>query len=456
MSGHLVDLYDWSHTIASFLLWLGSLPLELGNWVAINLTGAPAPGPLTGVIGFLTSDGITSLTAAIIAINIMLVWAAALHLFTLMWIERKLYSRLQDRRGIMIGLGSFDFLASTLGRIPLIGRPFRRPSHLGTGYLQNLADGIKLIQKEVITPTNADRWMFHVAPVLIAVSTLMAFVALPWSEGMWLMGSYETRPLGCVTDCTSVPVNPWGILFILAVFSIAPLGILIAGWASNNKYTLIGGMRAAAQLMSYEIPLALSVIAIVVFSGTLDPFELVRRQTERPFTFGLWTIDFLPNWYILNPILWIAFIVFFISVIAEAERIPFDIPEAEAELVEGWTTEYSGMRFGLVFAFKWLRALIGAGLISILFLGGWTGPAFVTLGVENITTPQAESIYILPQEFWFSLRVYIIFIVFVWIGWSVPRVRIDQILNIGWRRLVPLSLLATLLAAGARAWLGGF
>jgi NADH-quinone oxidoreductase subunit H len=454
VSGHLVDLYGWSYALASFVLYLSSLPVEAIAGIANAATGS-IPEPLTGTLVLLRSPELTGLVALILAINIMLIWAAALQLFTLMWIERKLYSRLQDRRGIMIGLGSFDFLRSTIGRIPVLGRPFRRASHLGTGYLQNLADGIKLIQKEVITPASADKWMFHLAPVIITISTLMAFVALPWSDGFWLMGSYEYRIVNGVP--TLVPVNPWGILFILAVFSIAPLGILIAGWASNNKYTLIGGMRAAAQLMSYEIPLALCVIAVVVFSGTLDPFELVRRQAE-PFRFGPWTIGFLPNWYAFNPLLWIAFAVFFISVIAESERIPFDIPEAEAELVEGWTTEYSGMRFGLVFAFKWLRALVGAGLISILFLGGWSGPVFATVDAPNIMTPAADTypIPILPQEVWFILRLYIIFIVFVWIGWSVPRIRIDQILNIGWRRLVPLSLLSILLAAVARAWLGGF
>jgi NADH-quinone oxidoreductase subunit H len=454
VSSFLIDLYGWSYALADFSLWLGSLPVH-GIAAISNAATGSVPPPLQGTLAFLDSEPLTAFLAIIIEINIMLIWAATLHLFTVMWIERKLYSRLQDRRGIMIGLGSFDFLARLLGPIPLLGRPFRRPSHLGTGYLQNLADGIKLIQKEVITPDRADKWMFHAAPVLIAFSTLMAFVALPWSDGMWIMGSTEVRVVGGVSQV--VPVNPFGILFILAVFSIAPLGILIAGWASNNKYSLIGGMRAAAQLMSYEIPLALCVIAVVVFSGTLDPFEMVRQQSE-PFRFGPWSIDFLPNWRVLNPFLWIAFVVFFISVIAESERIPFDIPEAEAELVEGWTTEYSGMRFGLVFAFKWLRALVGAGLIAILFLGGWSGPdTFVTINAPNVMDlSKTYLIPILPQEFWFTVRVYIIFIVFVWIGWSVPRIRIDQILNIGWKWLVPLSLLSILMAVAARAWLGGF
>lgn len=445
MSGHLIDLWGWSEALASFILWLTSLPIELGNWIALR-TGAPAPGPLTGMIDLVRSDGLTSFVAVIIAVNIVLLWATAFHLLIIMWIERKMYSRLQDRRGIMIGLGSSDFLRNTIGRIPLIGRPFRKQSHLGTGFLQTVADGVKLFQKEVITPATADKWMFHAAPVIISASTLMLFVAIPWSDGFWLMGSIEDGQ----------PVNPWGVLVILAAFSIAPLGILIAGWASNSKYTLIGGMRAAAQLMSYEIPMVLSIIALVIYTGTLDPFVLVRLQAE-PLTWGLGpyapvTVPWIPDWNIFNPVLWIAFIVFFITVIAEAERIPFDIPEAEAELVEGWTTEYSGMRFGIVFGFKWLRAIAGAALIAILFFGGWNGPVFATLAAPNITTPgpDAYPIPILPQEFWFTLKIYLIFVVFIWIGWSVPRVRIDQILNIGWKQLVPLSVFSILLAALAR------
>jgi NADH-quinone oxidoreductase subunit H len=445
VSGHLIDLWGWSEALAGFVLWLLALPFRFLSWI-VNSTMGTSHNALDDFVGWLTGAGLTGFVAVIVAVTIVLLWATLVHLLLIMWIERKLYSRLQDRRGVMLGWGSSDLLRNTLGRIPLIGRLFRRASHLGIGFLQTVADGLKLFQKEVITPASADKWMFHAAPAIIGASTLFLFLAIPWSEGFWLMGYMEG----------GVPKNPWGVLWILAAFSIAPLAILIAGWASNNKYTLLGGMRAAAQLMSYAIPLVLSIIAVVILTGTLDPFEFVRGQS-RPLTVGSVTVPFLPNWYILHPALWVAFVVFFVTIIAEAERIPFDIPEAEAELVEGWTTEYSGMRFGIVFGFKWLRALAGAALMVILFFGGWSGPVFTTLWVPNVTTPVADlyAFPILPQEFWFTAKTYVVFVVFVWISWSVPRVRIDQILNIGWRYLVPLSVLAILLAVLARGvgWL---
>jgi len=332
----------------------------------------------------------------------------------MMWVERKFYSRLQDRYGIMISIWSLPFW------------PFnraRRPTHRGTGYLQNIADGVKLLQKENITPRNADSAMFHISPVLIASSTLMIFAALPWSSGFYV-ANLEL-----------------GILFIFAAFSLAPLGILIAGWSANNKYTLVGGLRAAAMLMAYEIPMILSVIALVFFTGSLNPLTIVKQQERTLFSLGPLAI---PAWYVFSPQI-LGFIVFSVSMMAEMERIPFDIPEAEAELVEGWTTEYSGMRFGLVFGFKWLRMIAGAALIAILYLGGWSGPVFVTLSVGGVPVP------IVPEEAWFLLKVYLISIVFIWISWSVPRVRIDQILNIGWKKLIPYSLGAIIIAAAAIA-----
>jgi len=367
----------------------------------------PVP-PLRGLGDWIGSDPVLTVITYLIVVTVVVLWVTVLNLFTIMWVERKLYSRLQDRYGIMISIWSLPFW------------PFNRthrPTHKGMGYLQNLADGVKLIQKENITPRNADSAMFHISPVLIAASTLMVFAVLPWSSGFYVANL------------------DLGILFALAAFSLAPLGILIAGWAANNKYTLVGGLRAAAMMLSYSIPMVLAVIALV-------PMTIVQQQ-DRPLMLGGTALP-IPAWYVFGPQV-IGFFVFSIAMIAEMERVPFDIPEAEAELVEGWTTEYSGMRFGIVFAFKWLRMLAACALISILYLGGWSGPVFATLSVGGVPVP------IVPEEVWFLLRVYLLAAFFVVLSWSVPRVRIDQILNIGWKRLIPYSLLAILVAAGFRA-----
>jgi NADH:ubiquinone oxidoreductase subunit H len=380
----------------------------------IYALAGPVP-PLKGLGDSLGSDPVITVLTWLIVVTIVVLWVTVINLFTVMWVERKLYSRLQDRYGIMISVWSLPFW------------PFNRtgrPTHKGTGYLQNLADGVKLIQKENITPRNADSAMFHISPVLIASSTLMVFAVLPWSSGFYV-ANLEL-----------------GILFILAAFSLAPLGILISGWAANNKYTLVGGLRAAAMLLSYTIPMILAVIALVFLTGTLNPVTIVQQQ-DRPIVLFGTTLP-IPAWNVFGPQV-LGFLVFTVAMIAEMERVPFDIPEAEAELVEGWTTEYSGMRFGIVFAFKWLRLLAASALISILYLGGWSGPVFATVFVGTIPIP------IFPEEFWFLLRVYLLSAFFVVLSWSVPRVRIDQILNIGWKRLIPYSLLAILVAAGFSA-----
>ena len=386
-------------------------------WIVQQLLYAlagPVP-PLKGLADWIGSDPIVTFLTYLIVVTVVVLWVTVINLFTVMWVERKLYSRLQDRYGIMISVWSLPFW------------PFNRthkPTHKGMGYLQNLADGVKLIQKENITPRNADSAMFHISPVLIASSTLMVFAVLPWSSGFYVANL------------------DLGILFILAAFSLAPLGILIAGWSANNKYTLVGGLRAAAMLLSYSIPMVLAVIALVVFTGSLNPITIVQQQ-DRPIVLFGTTLP-IPAWYVFGPQV-LGFLVFTVAMIAEMERVPFDIPEAEAELVEGWTTEYSGMRFGIVFAFKWLRMLAASALISILYLGGWSGPVFTTLSVGGIGVP------IVPEEVWFVLRIYLLSAFFVWLSWSIPRVRIDQILNLGWRRLIPYSLVAILVAAGFRA-----
>ncbi len=204
---------------------------------------------------------------------------------------------------------------------------------------------------------------------------------------------------------------PLGLLVVMAAFSIAPIGVLTTGWACNNKYTLIGGMRSAAQLMAYEIPLLLSMAGVFLVAGSYNPMDIVAQQQ------GMWNV--VPQF--------LGFIVFIVCMLAEVERVPFDLPEAEAELVEGWTTEIGGLRLGLVFAAEYIRGFVGAMIATILFLGGWSGP-------------------FLPGEIWFLLKVYGILIFFIILRWTVPRIRTDQILLLGWKRLLPLSLINLALA----------
>jgi NADH-quinone oxidoreductase subunit H len=262
--------------------------------------------------------------------------------------------------------------------------------------------------------------MFHLAPGVLIAGTVVTLAVFPWSETFVL---------------ARVSVS---LLFVLAGFSVAPVAILMAGWAQNNKYTVMAGFRAGALMMAYEIPLILSIIAIVVLAGTLDVVELVKvQEAPHPLVPAEGPLAVLqgviPNWFVLSIPGFLALLVFTLAIFAELERLPFDLPEAEAELVEGWLTEYGGMRFGIVYGMKWLRTLLAAALIVLVFLGGWSGP-------------------VLPQEVWFLIKTYAVFLVIVWVTWSLPRIRIDQILAIGWRKLIPFSIFNIFLAA---LWLIG-
>lgn len=367
-------LHDISYGISLFLV-------DFVNWFFYGIGNViPQFGDFAN---WLRTPGVLNVFAILIAIVIMIIFFLV-NLLIVLWIERKLYARLQDRRGIMLPV------------IPGV--------RYGTGFWQNLADGLKLFQKESVVPKAADKWMYHAAIAIFVSSSIVVFATFPFSEGFYV-------------------ANPsLGLLFILAAFSLAPIAILIAGWASNNKYTLIGGMRSAAQMMSYEIPLLLCVVAIIILAGTLNPIDIVNAQ-RTPMVFGL------ESWYFIPQIL--GFIVFTIAVVAELERLPFDLPEAEGELVEGWTTEYGGIRYGFIFMVKWLRAFVGAALIALLYFGGWSGP-------------------LLPQELWFLIKTWIIFVFFVFISWSLPRVRIDQLLNIGWKILIPLAILNIFITVGLK------
>ncbi len=376
-----INLYNISYAIGEFLMGIVAAILNFfGQWI----------GPLSDFADWLMSVNVLNLVAIFIGGAAVMVFVSIINLFIIMWIERKMYGRIHDRRGIMLP------------------GPWKK-THKGTGFLQNLADGMKLIQKELITPKNADKWMYDIAPAIIATTSILAFVAIPFSETFYVAN-----------------INA-GLIFILAILAIAPLAVVLAGWSSNNKFTLIGGLRGAALMLSYEIPLILSVIGVILLSGSLNPIEIVHAQ-QQTSNLGI------ENWYIIP--LFPAVIVFMVALFAELERLPFDLPEAEAELVEGWLTEYSGMRFGLVFVSKWVRTYAGAALITILFLGGWSGP-------------------VLPGELWFIIKSYIVFVIIVWATWSFPRSRIDQIVRIGWNWLIPIAIVSIVIAAAFK-WVGWF
>jgi NADH-quinone oxidoreductase subunit H len=354
----ITTLWDAANLLATGLLWL------VGRIIP------PLAGPLAN------GDVVWGLSALVF--GAILLAASMINTIMLIWFERKMLGRFMDRRGAM---------------------------HVGyAGLLQNFADGLKLFRKNTFKPREADNLGFYTGPTAYMVTSLLMFGVLPISSG-WSDGSL-----------------PLSMLLALVIFSFAPLFIFISAWSSNNKYSLMGGMRSAAQMIAYEVPILLAVVAVVLVSGSFDLNTIVAEQQ---------------NYWFWGPLV-LALIVFSIGMLAEMERIPFDLPEAEAELVEGWNTEYGGMLFAYFMLADYLRALAGSILIVLLFLGGWTLPSYV---------PSALTSFPLAGIFWFLLKTYAVFGVFVWIRASLPRVRTDQLLRIGWMRMIPLSLIAVVLAA---------
>ncbi len=287
----------------------------------------------------------------------------------LVWAERKISARIQLRQG---------------------------PLHVGfQGTLQTVADAIKLISKELTLPKSSAKSLYMLAPVLVFAPSIAAFLVLPFSPEM------PMRDLNI------------GFLLIFSLTNVTFIGVFLAGWASNSKYALLGSMRAIAQNISYEIPLLLSTMGVVLCAGTLQMSGIVRAQEH--------------GWFLFNGQV-IAFVVFIVSALAEANRAPFDIPEAESELVAGFHTEYSGMRFALFFLGEYTAVFISSAVAVTLFLGGWSGP-------------------LLPPPVWFLLKTYLIVFVVMWIRWTFPRLRSDQLMALAWKVLIPFALLNILLTA---------
>jgi NADH-quinone oxidoreductase subunit H len=271
------------------------------------------------------------------------------------------------------------------------------------GLLQPLADGIKMITKEDVKPAGADKWLFYLAPAMAAIPAIMIVALIPFAAPITLFGRR--------VDMQVVDLNV-GLLLFIAFSSITVYGVALGGWASNSKYSLLGGVRGLAQLISYEIPMGLSLVPVVMLGRSFQLSELVDAQQS------CWFIVYQP----------LAFMIFLISIIAESKRIPFDIPEAEGELVAGFHTEYSGMRFGLFFVGEYINIIVLGGLAATFFLGGWHGP-------------------LLPPLVWFFIKMLGYAFLVIWIRGTLPRLRYDQLMHFSWKVLTPLALL-NILATG--------
>ena len=308
------------------------------------------------------------------------------------YMERKVAAFMQDRLGPM-EVGIFGFKG---------GKKF------WGGIGQTIADAVKLLTKEDIVPDDADKKLMLLAPFIIFIGAFLTFIAVPFAENL------------VVSDFNI------GIFYIMAMSSVGVIGIILAGWSSNNKWSLYGAMRAAAQIVSYEIPIGLSLLLVVIVTGSLNLGDIVQWQSDH-------------RWFIIHsPFTFIAFFIYFISVVAETNRTPFDIPEAESELVAGWMTEYSGFKWAIFFLSEYANMLIVSIVASIVFLGGWLSP----LALLNIGIPKQWMILDGPILGFFWLMIKAIFLIFVmmWFRWTFPRLRVDQLMYLCWKVFIPFAL----------------
>ncbi len=285
------------------------------------------------------------------------------------------------------------------------------------GMLQPLADIIKLMFKEELRPKAADSLLFYVAPILAATAAFAAFSVVPFGADTTFFGLLE-KPIKLQPADVNI-----GLLVIFAITSMGVYGIVLAGWSSNSKYSLLGGLRASAQMISYELSYGLSFAAVILMAGSLSLSEIVNDQSG--YRFG-----FIPKWYLfLQPV---GFVIFLIAGIAETNRAPFDFPEAEQELVAGYHTEYSSMTFALFFLAEYVSMVTVSAVATDLFLGGWHGPFPLPAGFEWI---------------WFLVKVFALLFFYIWMRWTLPRYRYDQLMEFGWKWLLPLAVLNLLISA---------
>jgi NADH-quinone oxidoreductase subunit H len=339
---------------------------------------------------------LTSLIKIALALFILLTAVA----YTV-WLERKVVGHMQNRWG---------------------------PTRVGPfGLLQPMADGVKFLFKEDITPPHVHKLLYTIAPMLAVVFALTSIAVIPVGNSITLGGVQIPLQIADVNI---------GLLVVLGITSLGVYGVALAGWSSNSKYSLLGGLRASAQMVSYEIALGLSLVGVLILSGSFSLRDIVNAQAGH-----FW--GFIPNWNIFRGGQIIAFFIYLTAAYAETNRIPFDLPEAETELVAGYHTEYSAMKFAMFFMAEYANMITVACLASILFLGGWHGPVF--------GPPIMQAL--LPV-FWFVLRVFGFLFVYIWVRGTLPRFRYDQLMAFGWKFLLPLAianLVITALVVALRA-----
>ncbi len=354
--------------------------VEESKQVTIEGFRPSAPADLLGA-------GLVLLVAAAI---ILLFMAPVAGIIT--WVERRVSARMQSRIG---------------------------PNRAGPqGFFVWMADGIKSIMKEDIIPTESDQPLFRLAPYLVFLGVSATFCVMPFGQHL----------IAADLDI--------GILFVIAVTSLVTIGLMMGGWASNNKWSMLGGIRSAAQIISYEIPGAIAIVCIVMMTGSLRLQDIIAAQGGAPW-----------EWFMFrNPITFVLFFLWFTTALAEGNRAPFDLPEAESELVAGYSTEYSGMRYLFFFFAEWANVFVMCGIASALFLGGWQIPWLTPAQQEASFLLQCVGAVIFQLKSWF-----LIFVV-IWIRWTLPRVRIDQMMNLCWKWFVPASFAAFILTAAWVVW----
>ncbi|MAM76822.1 NADH-quinone oxidoreductase subunit NuoH [uncultured Tistrella sp.] len=289
----------------------------------------------------------------------------------------------------------------------------RGPNVVGPfGMLQPFADALKLLTKETIIPSRSNRFLFLFAPMLTLILSLVAWAVIPFDDG-WVLSDINV-----------------GVLYLFAISSLGVYGIIVAGWASNSRYAFLGALRSAAQMVSYEVSIGLVIITVLLCVGSLNLSEIVRAQETVWFAIPLFPM----------------FVVFFISALAETNRLPFDLPEAEAELVSGYNVEYSSMPFALFFLGEYANMILMSGMTTILFLGGWLPPFDIA------------PLNWVPGVVWFLIKIFLLLFTFIWIRGTFPRYRYDQLMRLGWKVFLPFSLLWVVLTAGVLVgfgWLPG-